>query len=139
MVPVTDTENEFGEWQTNEVTFVPAGASPPNPSAVLESAAFRSLLEHVANNHDVVVIDTSPLTAVSDVIPLLPHVNAVVLVARSGTTDRRSARHAAEVIGRVPGVNFVGIAVNDLPVAEATAYGAGYGYGYGYVGFQAAR
>ncbi len=130
MVPVTDPENEFGEWQTNDMTFVPAGKNPPNPSAVLESAAFRSLLQHVADNHDVVVIDTSPLTAVSDVLPLLAHVNAVLLVARSGKSDRRSARHAAEVVSRVMGVNFVGIAVNGLPVAEAAAYGAGYAYGY---------
>lgn len=34
------------------------------------------------------------------------------------------------MIGRVPNVNFVGVVVNGLPLAEAAAYGAGYGYGY---------
>ncbi len=139
MVPVSDPENEFGEWQSNHVTFLAAGTTPPNPSAVLESAAFRSLLQHVAENHDVVVIDTSPLTAVSDVVPLLGHVNAVLIVARSGTTDQRSARHAAEVIGRVPGANVVGVVVNGLPASEAIAYGAGYGYGYGGYGLLSRR
>jgi Mrp family chromosome partitioning ATPase/capsular polysaccharide biosynthesis protein len=132
MVPRSESGDEFGDWDGNQITFMPAGTTPANPPAVMESAAFRSLLQHVAEHHDVVVIDSTPLTAVSDVIPLLAHVEAIVLVARSGTTDQRSARHAAEVMNRVPSANFVGVVVNGLPVAEATAYGAGYGYGYGY-------
>jgi receptor protein-tyrosine kinase len=118
------------------LTLIPAGATPPNPPAVLESAGFRQLLTEITDAHDVVVIDTTPVTAVSDAISLLGHVESVVLVARSGTTDRRGAKHAHEVIGRVPDANVVGVVVNDLPAAEASAYGVGYGYryryGYGY-------
>lgn len=129
---VAGSENGSGEWQGDQVTLLPAGTTPPNPPALLESEAFRSVLHRMTEIHDVVVLDSTPLTSVSDVIPLLGRVDAAVLVARSGTTDRRGARHAAEVISRVPNVNFVGVVVNDLAQAEATAYGAGYGYGYGY-------
>ena len=114
------------------LTFIASGTAPANPPAVFESAAFRSLLAEVREAYDVVIIDTTPLTAVSDAIPMLAQADAVLLVARSGTTDRRSARHAAELIARVPGTNVVGVVVNDLPAVEATAYGTGYGYGYGY-------
>jgi Mrp family chromosome partitioning ATPase/capsular polysaccharide biosynthesis protein len=114
------------------VTVIPAGSPHPNPPAVLESAAFRELLHRVSERHDVVIIDSSPVTAVSDAMPIMPHVNAIVLVARNDITDRRSARRAADLISRVPGAHVVGVVVNDVPATEAAAYGVGYRYGYGY-------
>lgn len=114
------------------ITFLPAGTPPANPPVVLESESFRSLLGHIGGQHDVVVIDSTPLTAVSDAIPLLGHVSGILLVARNDTTDRRSARRASELIARVPDANVVGVVVNGVPSAEAAAYGMGYGYGYAY-------
>jgi Mrp family chromosome partitioning ATPase/capsular polysaccharide biosynthesis protein len=136
-VPVADGD-EVGAPETNGITFLPAGTTPPNPPAVIESEGFRSLMNQLAQDHDVVAIDSSPLTVVSDIIPLLSHVDAVLVVARTGITDKRNARHALEVISRVPDVNFIGLVVNGLPVAEAAVYGSGYysyyhyGYGNGY-------
>lgn len=119
----------------SSITVVPAGRRAPNPPAILESANFAAMLKQLADAHDVVIIDSPPLTVVSDVIPILRDVDALVMVVRSGVTDARSARHAAEIIARVPDANFVGIAVNGLPPAEAAAYGAGYGYYYRYGGY----
>jgi Mrp family chromosome partitioning ATPase/capsular polysaccharide biosynthesis protein len=116
----------------DSLAILPAGPQPANPPAVLESPATAALLREVAELHDVVIIDTPPLLEVSDAIPLLGQVDAVVLVARAGVTERRSARRAMEIISRVPGVNFVGVVANDLKGLEASAYGGGEGYGYGY-------
>lgn len=116
---------------TDAITLVGAGPTPPNPPAVLESSAFTALLDDIAARHDVVVIDSAPLAEVSDTVPLLSRADATLIVARSGVTDRRKARRAAAVIERVPGVNLVGVVVNDLGGTEVAAYGAGYGYGYG--------
>ena len=49
-------------------------ASPPNPGELLESQAMGA-----------VVIETPPLTAVSDAFPLLRKVNGVVIVGQVGT------------------------------------------------------
>jgi Mrp family chromosome partitioning ATPase/capsular polysaccharide biosynthesis protein len=114
------------------LSFIPPGHLPANPPALAASEAFHAVLEELAETYEIVVIDTTPLTVVSDAMPLLGRVDAVLLVARSGTTDQRSARHAADLIGRVPAANIVGAVVNDVPAAEASAYGVGYGYGYGY-------
>jgi Mrp family chromosome partitioning ATPase len=64
-------------------------------------------------------------------MPLIGQVGAVLLVARSGSTDRRTAQRASELIARVPGSNIIGVVVNGVPNAEAAAYGYGYGSGYG--------
>lgn len=116
----------------SQLTLLAAGSQPPNPPAVLESDATAAVLDQLRATHDVVIVDTPPLLAVSDAIPLLARADGVVLVARSGITDRRGATRAAELIARVPGVNLIGVVVNDLSGAEADAYGYGYGYGYGY-------
>lgn len=121
-----------GAGAPDAVTILAAGPQPANPPAVLESPATAALLREVTALHDVVIIDTPPLLEVSDAIPLLAQVDAVVLVARAGVTERRSARRAMEILSRVPGVNFVGVVANDLKGMEASAYGGGEGYGYGY-------
>ena len=123
-------ELSHGDSSTGgSLTLIPAGATPPDPAVVLESGAFRSLLEELKARHDVVVIDTAPLGVVSDAIPLLGGSDALVMVMRSGTADRRSAVRAAQTISRVPGVNLVGLVVNGLTGAQAAAYGTGTYYG----------
>ena len=52
-----------------------AGATPPpNPGELIESRAMEGLLEQAKGMYDLVVIDTPPLTAVSDAFPLLTKV-----------------------------------------------------------------
>jgi Mrp family chromosome partitioning ATPase len=41
-------------------------ALPPNPGELIESHAMEALLERARSTYDLVVIDTPPLTAVSD-------------------------------------------------------------------------
>ncbi len=127
-----DNRRGDGGPSVEALTLLPSGPSPPNPPAVLESSAAHELLGRVAVGHDVLVIDTTPLRAVADAIPLLSFADGVLIVARSGVTDRRTANQAAEIIGRVPGVNLLGVVLNDLEGAEASAYGREYGYGYGH-------
>lgn len=120
-----------GPWALQSLAFLPAGSSVPNPPAALGLPEFAALLEELKQAFDVVVIDSTPLVAVPDAIPIAQNVDAVVLVARS-TTDRRSARRASELIQRVPGANIAGLVVNDVPAGQAAAYGYGYGYQYGH-------
>jgi Mrp family chromosome partitioning ATPase/capsular polysaccharide biosynthesis protein len=124
--------------QTDSLTLIDAGPQPPNPPAVLESIAMREFLREVADRYDVVLLDTPPLLEVSDAIPLMGQVDAVLLAVRVGTTDRRGAQRAMETIERVPNVNFVGVVANDLTGADAGMYGGRYGYGYGYGSSEAA-
>jgi capsular exopolysaccharide synthesis family protein len=117
-----------GSSARSEFILLPSGPEPPDPSAVLESAATRDVLRELASRADIVIVDSAPLLAVTDAVTLMRSVDAVLLVSRSGVTDRRGARRAAETIGRVPDANLVGVISNDLQGPEATAYGSRYGY-----------
>ena len=71
------------------------GGSPPNPSVLLGSDRMRSLLARLREDADMVIIDTPPLLAVSDAIPLQEQVSGTVLVARMDYTSRDGVRKAA--------------------------------------------
>ena len=73
-----------------------------NPGEVTESHAMETLLERTRSTYDLVVIDTPPLTAVSDAFPLLRKVDGVIIVGRVGRNRRDVAErlHEEQVSGR---------------------------------------
>jgi succinoglycan biosynthesis transport protein ExoP len=125
-VASTDGQRPAGFQETSEFSFIAAGERVPNPPVALESDAFAAMLAGLAQDYEVVVIDTAPVVAVSDAIPLIQRADAVLLVARA-TTDSRSAGRAAQLISTVPDANVVGLVINDIPGVEAAAYGSSYG------------
>jgi capsular exopolysaccharide synthesis family protein len=67
---------------------LPAGRIPPNPADLLNSTAMRSLLASVSTDYDLVVVDTAPISTISDAIPLLLAASGTIIVARLGVTTR---------------------------------------------------
>ena len=114
------------------VTLLLGGALPANPPAVLASQSLVEVLDDLRGMHDVVLIDSAPLLAVSDTVPLLRYADATLIVGRLGVTTRDTAKRMREFLTRVPDVSVLGVVANDLSRREAGAYGYAYGYGYGY-------
>jgi succinoglycan biosynthesis transport protein ExoP len=76
-----------------------AGATlPPNPEELLGSYAMGAVLEHAKSAYDLVVIDTPPLTAVSDAFPLLTKVDGIVIVGRIDHSRRDAAEQLQQVL-----------------------------------------
>jgi len=116
---------EVGRRLDDWLTVVPAGATPPNPGALLGSKQVKMLLARVREQADVVLFDSAPLMAVSDDLPLASLVDGVILVVRSGVTSRRSLVRAT---GRLVRVNapIVGVVVNGLSQRETRRHYAAY-------------
>ena len=100
-----------------------SGAIPANPSSILATQRIRSVLKELAEDFDVVLIDTAPVLAVGDTLTLLSEVDAVVLVSRMGSSTRDAAKSLVETIHRAPHVRVLGVAVNDVPESQ-TSYPA---------------
>ena len=89
-----------------------AGAvSPPNPGELLESRSMASLLEQAKSLYDLVVIDTPPLTSVSDAFPLLTKVDGVAIVGWVGRTRRDAAERLQKVLAG-SGAPLLGVIAN---------------------------
>jgi capsular exopolysaccharide synthesis family protein len=107
-----------------------AGATPPpNPGELIESKAMASLLDQAKAMYDLVVIDTPPLTAVSDAFPLLKKVDGVVIVGRVGRNRRDVAERLHETLTGA-GAPLLGVIANGFKSGRRGGYGYGYGYDY---------
>lgn len=127
----TNGANGHGEppRPSSGVTLIRGGETPANPPAVLASERLADLLDELRKRYDVVLIDSAPLLAVTDTVPLLRYADATLLVGRLGVTTRDTAKRVMEFVARVPDLNLLGVVANDLSRVDAESYGYGYGYG----------
>ncbi|MGP0102195.1 MAG: polysaccharide biosynthesis tyrosine autokinase, partial [Solirubrobacteraceae bacterium] len=94
---------------------------PPNPGELIESHAMEALLEQVKRTYDLVVIDTPPLTAVSDAFPLLSRVDGVLIVGRVGRNRRDIAERLHETLTGA-GAPLLGVVANGFKAARFGSY-----------------
>ena len=107
-----------------------AGSSlPPNPGELIESHAMESLLAQAKAKYALVVIDTPPLTAVSDAFPLLGKVDGVIVVGRVGRNRRDVAERLHETLMGA-GAPLLGVVANGVKSGRRGSYGYGYSYDY---------
>ena len=102
-----------------------SGPPVPNPPAMLASGAMAELLRAAVEDYDRVLIDAPGPLAVSDVMPLLGIVEAIVLVARIGHTREQAAAQLNQLLARTPTAPILGVVANGVPRAEISKYGAG--------------
>jgi capsular exopolysaccharide synthesis family protein len=98
------------------LSVVPAGGTggtPPRSTAdlVAGDAAIR-LLSELRAGARFVLVHCAPMPAASDALGLAPHVDAVLLVVRAGTTKRTHAQQAREALDRV-GARVLGVVLTD--------------------------
>jgi capsular exopolysaccharide synthesis family protein len=97
------------------------GVLPPNPGELLESDAMSDLLEQVKSAYDLVVIDTPPLTAVSDAFPLLTKVDGVIIVGWIGRSRRDAAEQLQHVLAS-SGAPLLGVIANGSKLSGTSSY-----------------
>jgi capsular exopolysaccharide synthesis family protein len=112
------------------LSVLPVGPHVPNPAELLQSASFKTLLQRLRENFDRVVIDSPPVSVVSDAAILCPQVDGVVFVARASKTHRDAARRAIRSL-RAVGANVAGVVLNALDL-KRQGYSAYYYYYYRY-------
>lgn len=130
VLPAPVTANEgFPEPDVGSVVVLPSGPEPANPPVVLGSDQMRAILARLADSFDVVLIDSSPVLAVSDAVPLLSNADGVIVVSRVGMTTTDAAEDLVAQIRRIPGANLLGVVANDVHGRDAGAKSYQYGYG----------
>ncbi|HME03861.1 MAG TPA: polysaccharide biosynthesis tyrosine autokinase [Solirubrobacteraceae bacterium] len=98
---------------------------PPNPGELIESAAMASLLEQAERTYDLVILDTPPLTSVSDAFSLLGKVDGVVIVSSVGHCRRDAARSLREILEGA-GAPVLGVIANRVKDQRRSPYGSAY-------------
>jgi capsular exopolysaccharide synthesis family protein len=110
---------------------IAGGPMPPNPSELLLRPAMTKLLTELRERFDFVVIDTPPLTYVTDAFVLAEFVDHTLFVVRQDYTPKPALQYLQDFY-RSDKLTKVSILFNDLR-KSGLGYGySGYGYGYGY-------
>jgi succinoglycan biosynthesis transport protein ExoP len=113
------------------LSLLPAGRIPPNPSELLGSLRMKQFVDELAVDY-LVILDAPPLLPVTDAGLLSAFCDGALLVQAAGKTHIEQSEQCRRILDQV-GSRLLGVVLNKAPVkgASAIAYGGGYGGGYG--------
>jgi succinoglycan biosynthesis transport protein ExoP len=116
----------------DNLTILPAGTIPPNPSELLASKKMESLIEQIKKDYDFVIFDSPPVLAVTDAVILASKLDGVVLIASAGKTDKAALRRTREILGQVR-ANLLGVIMHMVKsVSGRYSYYTSYYYYHSY-------
>jgi len=121
-------ENVVVHTEIPNLDLISSGPLPPNPSEMLGSKRMMELLASLRKDYDRVVIDSPPITAVTDATILGQLVDGVVLVIRAGETVREVGKNAVNQLQGV-GATILGAVLNAVDIGKDKYY---YYYYYQY-------
>ena len=106
---------------SGNLTVITSGPIPPNPSELLGSNAMKQLLDTVTGYFDVVLLDTPPLSAVTDAQILSSYVEGVVIVVHANQTRKDGLLKAKKLLDQV-NANILGVVLHGTEPKDSTSY-----------------
>ncbi len=100
-----------------------SGVVRGNPTELLQAGSFPKLLERLSPHFDWILVDTPPVTPLTDAVSLSRHVDATLLVVRSGSTPEESVKDAIGVLGQKHVLGIVFNAAEELNQLYSKYYG----------------
>ncbi len=116
--PVSVSKNLF---------IIPSGAIPPNPSELILNGRLEGLLKYLESSFDYIIIDSPPISPVTDSYIISPMCDATLFVVRHGLTPKRFIKQLDENL-RIHSLKNVAIIFNGVKNRGLGVYGYGYGY-----------
>jgi capsular exopolysaccharide synthesis family protein len=111
----------------SRVGLVPAGIAPPNPNELISSRRMKAVISELAEQADIVLIDSPPCLLYSDAFLLAPLTDGVLYVVRAGAQDKAAQRRVQRQLQQAK-ARILGVVFNDAEVEEAAG---NYDYYYG--------
>jgi tyrosine-protein kinase Etk/Wzc len=113
--------------------FVPTGAIPSNPAAMLLNKNWTAFIDQVAANYDIVLVDAPPVLAVTDAAIMASAAGTIFMVTRFAQT------RIGEVVESVKQLSQSGSRVSGLIFNGVKQRGGRYNYGGKYGSYRYTR
>jgi succinoglycan biosynthesis transport protein ExoP len=110
----TKLEDAITRTPVEGLEFLPCGPVPRNPSEMLNDVKFVELLKTLSASYQFILLDSPPLSSVTDARILGATADATLFVVRAGVTSRKSAGQGLDSLLSV-GTRVLGAVVNDVP------------------------
>ena len=115
----------------NGVNVVTSGPIPPNPAEMLSSDRMKAAIEGLKKSFDYVIVDSPPVSYVTDGAILSSLCDGTLLVVAAGQTDQRQAISAKEQLDKVS-ANILGVVLTKIPTKGKGYYKYHYSNLYAY-------
>ncbi len=108
-----------------EISLVPSGPIPPDPSELLGSAKMGALISELLTKFDFVLLDSPPVGAVTDSLTLSQYVDGTILVIKAGSTTNEMFESGVRKMNDM-NARILGVVVNRVKALDQNAYQYGY-------------
>ena len=116
-------ELKFNSPLVKNVDFISSGLVPPNPSELLLNKRLNNLLEIVKNDYDFIIVETAPISLVTDTLLVADSADMFLYVTRANYLDKRMLI--------VPKTLYKEKKLPNMAIVlNGTDTRGGYGYGY---------
>ena len=112
--------------EIQNLSILPSGNTPPNPSELLVSSKTEELLKEVSEDFDVIIFDGAPCLMVTDSCIISRLVKQTLLVTTYKATKKEDLRNIKKRIDNVNG-HIVGVVLNKVKIS-AKKYNSKYYY-----------
>ncbi|MCY7159697.1 tyrosine-protein kinase [Streptococcus mitis] len=123
----TDLSHGLCDTNVENLFVVQAGSISPNPTALLQSENFSTMIDTLRKYFDYIIVDTAPIGIVIDAAIITQKCDASVLVTAVGEVNRKDVQKAK---GQLEQTNkpFLGVVLNKFNTS-AEKYGSYGEYG----------
>jgi polysaccharide biosynthesis transport protein len=125
-----NTDNVLRFYKDLKLTILPAGTKSLNPPDVLGSERMKTLIAHLKETFDYVVVDTPPVGPVIDAVIVANLADKTILVVEWASTPRELVETSTKQLSAQKRV--AGIVFNFVNQERAQKYGSEYYYGKAY-------
>lgn len=125
-----DLNQVIHQTDISGLSVITRGKNPTNPSEMLGSDQFKSLLEQLSQQYDHIIIDTPPILAVTDGIIISQYAGVNLIIARYAKSQMKELELSLNRFEQA-NVKVNGFILNDIQRSSA-GYGYGYNYSYAY-------
>lgn len=112
------------------LTFLPAGTTPPNPSELLSQPQMQEMVDTLRGSYDFVILDAPPISMVTDAAVIGRIVDGALFVVRSKYASTDAVKTSLEKL-QDAGVKVLGAVLTRYD-AKKSLKRSDYGYGYYY-------
>jgi capsular exopolysaccharide synthesis family protein len=131
LVGTIEMEDAISRTPVENLEVMACGPIPPNPSEILGSRKMGKFIEVLKGRYDRIVIDTAPITAVTDAVVLSSLADGVVLVIRAAETPRQIVQNGLAQLQTVK-AHILGAVLNGVKAGrQGNYYYQYYTYYYG--------
>lgn len=129
----TEENNEIEkfiyETEVENLSVIPAGNVPPNPSELLSSEKMVKGLEELKEKFDIILFDSTPCMLVTDAVIISRIVDYTIIVSSHKTTKIEDLKTVQKNIENVGG-KIAGVVINKIPTSLKKYKSRYYYYGH---------